>query len=110
MKLFSLIFIQFLLLAQPPQGKTISLTWLDPLNSSSTTYNIYRAPISCNITTPFLTIKTGVTSKTYDDLNVQPGTYCYYITAVNGTSESIKSPKIDILVPYPPVNPTGKIR
>jgi hypothetical protein len=68
-----------------------TLTWVDKLNPTGTTYNVYRAPGLCSGTPTFSKITTAVTVTTYQDTTVTPGGYCYEVTAVFNGVESTPS-------------------
>lgn len=60
---------------------SVTLNWTDPNNPAGTTYNVYRATGLCSGTPTFSKLATGVTAKTYIDNTVQPGSYCFQVTA-----------------------------
>jgi hypothetical protein len=74
------------------QARTVTLTWTDPINPVGTVYNVYKASGPCAPsagTVPNgVKIATGITPKTFNDLNVALGTYCYQVTAGGSPNES----------------------
>jgi hypothetical protein len=68
-----------------------TLAWQDNLNPSGTTYNVYRATGLCSGTPGFSKIASALSEKTYEDTTVQPGNYCYTVTAVLNGMESAQS-------------------
>ena len=82
-------------------AKKVTLTWIDTLNPSGTTYNVYRATGLCSGTPAFNMIQSGVTVKTYVDSTVTVGGYCYKVTAVVSGIESNGSNTVNPVVgPY----------
>lgn len=77
------------LLGQTTHSAT--LTWVDTLNPSGTTYNVYRSTGLCSGTPVFSKIATAITPKTYQDTTVSPGPYCYEVTAQFSGVESAPS-------------------
>lgn len=73
------------------QTHAATLTWQDTLNPAGTTYSVYRAQGLCSGTPTFSKIASAVTDKTYEDLTVQPGNYCYAVTATLNGMESAQS-------------------
>lgn len=105
-KLFLLLTASCLILfSQPPPSSTrqVVLTWDDTLNPAGTTYNIYRSPAPCGLSsTVFTKLIPNITAKTYTD-TATPGQYCYYATATTNALESDHSNTVDTSVnPYPP--------
>ena len=101
----ALLTLVFAAAACAQSGRTATLTWTDDKNPGLTgqTYNIYRAIGACPVQpvqpappAPQLppnlpafgpAIATGVTVRTYDDVNVPVGVYCYAVEiAANGTA------------------------
>jgi len=70
------------------QAHTVTLTWTDLTNPTGTTYTIYRANGACSGTPTYVSIASAVAVKTYDDAGVNPGKYCYAVTASYGGEES----------------------
>lgn len=83
--------------AQTPH--TVTLSWADDRNPAGTTYSVYRAPGLCSGTPVFAKIATAVTEKTYPDATVQPGNYCYAVTATFNSVESAQSNTAQPAVP-----------
>lgn len=90
-------------LAQASHNAT--LTWTDTSNPTGTTYNVYRATGLCSGTPTFSKLATAVTVKTYQDTTVQPGGYCFMVTAVYNSVESAASNSASAAVPA--FSPTG---
>jgi uncharacterized protein with beta-barrel porin domain len=82
-----------------------TLTWADTLNPVGTTYNVKRATGLCTGTPTFNTIATAIAVKTYEDSTVQPGPYCYVLTAVYAGVES--APSNTALANVPSFPPSG---
>lgn len=91
------------LFAQNNQHK-VTLTWQDTLNPAGTTYSVYRSTGLCSGTPTFSKLAASVTVKTYDDTTVQPGNYCYVVTASLNGMESPQSNTA--LAPVPSFAPT----
>ena len=56
-----------------------------------TGYNVYRASVACpatGIPTGATLIASAITTTTYTDTPLAPGTYCWYVTALNSAGES----------------------
>lgn len=68
--------------------RSITLTWDDLRNPTGTTYTVYRARGGCAPDSAFTAIKAGIGAKTYADDSVQPGKYCYRVTASFNSEES----------------------
>lgn len=76
-----------------------SLTWnasttcTDGSTCTPTGYKVYRAAAACPGTGLPLgaTVLATVTTTTYSDTTITPGTYCYYVTATNSAGESAAS-------------------
>ena len=78
---------------------TVTLSWTDPNNPTGTQYNVYRQTSACPATAPATVAgftklnSTPVTGLSFVDTPVLVGTtYCYVVTATNGTVESGPSP------------------
>lgn len=88
------LFVIFVLLASAALAQSqhsVTLNWGDPQNPAGTTYTIYRATGMCSGTPQFSKLVEGVAEKTYTDLTVQPGNYCYVATATLNGMESPQS-------------------
>ncbi len=93
--------------ASAQTAHSVTLTWADTLNPSGTTYNVYRAPTACAGTPSFTRIASGLNLKTYTDLTVVPGSYCFQVSAVSSSIESGPSNAATAAVPAsPPTNLT----
>lgn len=88
-------------LALHAQAKSVTVAWTDTSNPANTTYNLYKLTGTCVGAPAFNDaahrIQTGLTVKTFTDANVNPGTYCYQVTAVNpaapvNSNESVPAP------------------
>ena len=97
-------FIAMLALAQTPANHSVTLTWQDTSNPAGTTYSVYRATGLCSGTPAFSKIAAGLTAKTHEDTTVQPGPYCYAVTATLNGVESAQSNTA--LAPVPSWAPT----
>lgn len=78
-----------LLLALPLAAQTTTfkatVAWDDALNPAGVVYDLERALGGCAGTPAFASIATDLTAKTYVNQPLQPGKYCYRVTAkVNG--------------------------
>lgn len=80
-----------------------TLTWADTANPSGTTYSVYRAVGLCSGTPTWSKIASAVATKTYEDTTVQPGNYCYQVTATLNGMES--APSNTALAPVPSFPP-----
>lgn len=96
-----MLFLTVVCLAQAPHR--VTLNWVDTKNPAGTTYNVYRATGLCTGTPAFSRIANGVAPKTYVDDTVQPGNYCYQVTAVSSGIES--APSNSALAPVPSFAP-----
>lgn len=97
----------------------VTLSWTDTANPAGTTYNVYRQTGSCppgQIVNPVGWTKlttTPITAMSFADASVVGGmSYCYVITAVSGTSESVPSNSEPAQVPgsFPPVQQPPLVR
>lgn len=98
MKTLLLAFV-FSVLGWAQTTHTVTLSWIDDRNPAGTTYSVYRAPGLCSGTPVFAKIATAVTAKTYTDMTVQPGNYCYAVTATFNSVESAQSNTVQPAVP-----------
>lgn len=81
-------------------GRTVGLTLTDAVNPPATQYNYHRAAGPCSGTAAFVKVNSTPTGKSYDDVGVVPGLYCYRVTAVlAGLPESEPSDSLNVLVP-----------
>ena len=85
---FVLIAFVFAACALAQTTHTVTLTWVDALNPTGTTYTVYRANGACSGTPSYVNIASAVTVKTYDDVGINPGRYCYAVTANYNEMES----------------------
>jgi hypothetical protein len=78
----------------------VNLTWLPSSSSGISYYNVYRGTVSVG---PYTLLRSGVTSTSYTDSNVQSGsTYYYVATAVDSNGmESAYSAQAQALIPMP---------
>jgi fibronectin type 3 domain-containing protein len=79
---------------------SVNLTWLPSSSSGISYYNVYRGTVSVG---PYTLLRSGVTSTSYTDSNVQSGsTYYYVATAVDSNGmESAYSAQAQALIPMP---------
>jgi hypothetical protein len=70
---------------------SVTLNWEDGRNPAGVTYNVYRVLGLCSGSPAFSKIAEGVAVRTYLDTTVQPGPYCYVVTAVFSGIESAYS-------------------
>jgi len=78
-----------------------TLTWTPPttcVDGSACTpsgYNVYRATVACpasGLPTGATKIASNISAANYTDTTITaPGTYCYYVTALNSAGESAAS-------------------
>lgn len=111
MKTLSLLLILTgTLLAQTVQH-SVTLTWQDNSNPAGTTYSVYRATGLCSGTPTFAKIASAVATKTYQDTTVQPGNYCFSVTASFNGMESAQSNTAAAPVPsFAPANLTVTVQ
>jgi hypothetical protein len=78
----------------------VNLTWLPSSSSGISYYNVYRGTVSVG---PYTLLRSGVTSTSYTDPNVQSGsTYYYVATAVDSNGmESAYSAQAQAVIPMP---------
>jgi fibronectin type 3 domain-containing protein len=102
-----IIILLFLAVAALAQTSTHSATlaWTDTSNPAGTTYSVYRASGLCSASPTFTKIASAVAVKTYVDTTVQPGAYCYQVTAIFGGVES--GPSNQAGAPVPTDAPSG---
>jgi len=85
------------------QAHTVTLTWADTLNPVGTTYTVYRASGACSLTPTYVSIASAVAVKTYVDNGINPGKYCYTVTAVYNAEESVYAdPALAQVKPFKP--------
>lgn len=96
----TILFLAFsaLAAAQAPQHSA-TLTWTDSTNPAGTTYSVYRATGLCSGTPTWSKIASAITEKTYVDSTVQPGNWCFAITATLNGMESPQSNTASAAVP-----------
>ena len=92
-----------------------TLSWVDGVNPSGTTYNVYRAGGTCVGTPTFTKITTTpLTVLTYVDTNVTSNTnYCYTVKATLNGIESSNSNLISAAIPldvYAPTKLTATVK
>jgi hypothetical protein len=81
-----------------------TLSWQDAANPSGTTYNVYRQLGVCSPSPAFTQIASGVAAQSYVDGTItQNQNYCYGVSAVYGSIESLLSSTT--YVPQQPANP-----
>lgn len=100
-----LTFFLFSLVCFGQAQRIATVTWEDTRNPTGTTYSVYRATGLCSGSPVFSKIATGVTAKTYDDVGISPGGYCYQVTASLNNVESAPSNSAPATVtPFEPQN------
>lgn len=99
MRTLFLIAFAFAAYAQTPPTHGVLLTWGDDANPLDTTYSVYRANGLCSGALSWAKIATAITGKTFDDTTVQPGPYCYAVTATVLGVESAQSQPAQSNVP-----------
>lgn len=83
----------------------VTLNWDDARNPPGTMYNVKRFSGPCTGTPLYTIIAPKVASLTYVDTTVTIGTYCYVISATNGTVESGNSLPVTAIIPiFTPTN------
>lgn len=99
----------------PTTAHSVTLTWNVPSDAIATsTYNVYRITATCP-TTPLTSASAALTAgfaklnsapltaTTDVDSSVTPGTYCYFVTQVQGGLESPPSNNVvGAISPYAP--------
>lgn len=101
-------FLLLVILAAPIWAQathTATLTWTDTANPAGTTYNVYRATGLCSGSPIFSKLASAVAVKTYVDSTVQPGNYCFQVTATSAGAES--APSNTAAAPVPAFPPSG---
>jgi len=87
---------------------SVTLAWQDTQNPpNSVTYTLYRAPQACAQNPQFAAVKEGIVPKTYVDVGLAVGRYCYQVTAVDNATqlESLPSNQVDVKnIPLTPTN------
>lgn len=77
---------------------SVALAWTastDAAANPTLTYNVYRA-VTCAGT--FSKISSGVAAVTFTDTSVQPGAYCYQVTAFVNSAESVPSNQSTVVI------------
>ncbi len=92
-----------IVLASPAEAQhNVSLTWLaspDAASNPSLTYNVYRSP---GCTSTFLKRNASpVSTTTYLDASVAPGSYCYQVTSVLSGIEGSPSNQVAVVIGSP---------
>jgi hypothetical protein len=89
-KVLLLLALPVFLLAQ--SGRTVTASWTDPnVGLTNPTYSVYKASGPCTGTPVFAKIASALTAKTYSDVGVPPGVYCYAATVTANSIESAQS-------------------
>lgn len=110
MRLPILLLLAGAVVAQTPTQHKVTLAWADTVNPAGTTYNVYRAPGACSGTPTYAKIAGDVAAKTYEDIGVATGNYCYAVTAQASGMESDKSvPALAAVPPFAPDNLSIKV-
>ena len=89
----------FVLAFQGNLTRSADLVWTDTVNPTGTTYNVYRAPNTCDVAALFAKVAVSVPDKKYTDSGLLSGAYCYKVTATYGNLESIPSNLTELIVP-----------
>jgi hypothetical protein len=88
---------------------TAPTTCVDGSPCTATGYNVYRAAIACpasGLPAGALRIANAVTTTSYSDTTVTaPGSYCYYVSALNSAGESAASNTAGGTLAQPVVGP-----
>ena len=87
--------------ASTADAKTVSLAWEDARNPAGVSYSVYRSNSTCSTTSLFVKVAT-VPAKSYEDKNLAPGAYCYRVTAILNSLESLPSNSVDVTIPLQP--------
>jgi len=79
---------------------SVTLSWSASTSSGVSYYNVYRGTISGG---PYSLVKSGVTSASYTDPNVQSGKIYYYVTTAvdSAGAESVYSNQATAVIPMP---------
>jgi fibronectin type 3 domain-containing protein len=79
---------------------SVNLTWSPSSSSGVVAYNVYRGTVTGG---PYNLLKSGISSTSYTDSNVQSGnTYYYVTTAVDSSgAESVYSDQATAAIPIP---------
>jgi hypothetical protein len=89
---------------QAGNGHSVALSWTastDAAANPSLSYSIYRATPSCSST--FTKINQNISATSYIDAAMQPGSYCYQVTALLNGAESLPSNQAPaVILPAPP--------
>ncbi len=94
-----------LLHAQTTGNHTVTLTWT--ASPDGGVYTMYRATGVCSLTLIFAPISVGITSTVYVDSGIAPGKFCYQVTTVVNSAESVPSNQAQAaILPLPPGNLT----
>jgi hypothetical protein len=81
---------------------SVSLTWKpspDATKKPQLIYNVYRADSLCSPSASFKRIASGVTTTSYNDPSVPPGSYCYQVKSVVNGREGAPSNQASAVVP-----------
>lgn len=85
--------------------KSVVLNWADNVNPGGTSYNVYRSPNLCSgQSLVFTKIAPNVAVKTYTDSGVNPGNYCYQVSAALNGAESTGNPTATVSIAVPAAN------
>src|SRR6266849_4853837 len=94
-----------LLHAQTTGNHTVTLTWT--ASSDGGVYTMYRATGVCSPTLTFAPLSVGITSTVYVDSGISPGKFCYQVTTVVNSAESLPSNQAQaVILPASPGNLT----
>lgn len=79
----------------------VMLSWEDKVNPIGTRWVVYRAEGVCSVSTVFKERIRSVSVRTFTDLDVKTGSYCYAVAAVSELEESNLSTSVGISVTLP---------
>jgi hypothetical protein len=81
---------------------SVSLSWKpspDAAKQPQLRYNVYRADSPCSPSASFKRIALGLTTTSYNDPDVAPGSYCYQVKSVVNGREGLPSNQASAVVP-----------
>jgi len=95
--------------AQTTGSHTVTLTWTASLDGGI--YTVYRATGVCSPTLTFTSLSVGITGTTYVDSGISPGRFCYQVTTVVNSAESLPSNQAQaVILPAPPTSLTVVVK
>jgi len=97
-----------LLITASLQAHDVVLKWVDGVNPTGVTYNVYRAPGNCTGTPVYVRVAANVAGLTYTDQTVISNTtYCYTVRSLLNAQESGPSNTAIAVIPLDVVPPTN---